>query len=202
MTFWLKDPSVPIETHLNTRNDCHRAQLRINGSIFKASLPFSVCLSLTHTLRIVGSKGIMPFFFPWVSLVFSLHAFFLTFIGTFYASSVWGLPRWHNAKESACQCRRYKRMQFQSLGQEDPLEKEWQPTPVFLLGQSHGLRSLAGYSPQGCVLRHNWGHASSNQEILLVICPFPSTLLHAKDRMENRTCSVSAPGDHRIRWSR
>ena len=31
-------------------------------------------------------------------------------------------------------------MQFQSLGQEDPLEKEWQPTPVFLLGQSHGLK--------------------------------------------------------------
>ena len=29
-------------------------------------------------------------------------------------------------------------MQFQSLGQEDPLEKEWQPTPVFLPGKFHG----------------------------------------------------------------
>ena len=36
-----------------------------------------------------------------------------------------------------------------SLGQEDPLEKEWQPTPVFLPGKSHGQRSLAGYSPWG-----------------------------------------------------
>ena len=27
--------------------------------------------------------------------------------------------------------------QVQSLGQEDPLEKEWQPTPVFLPGKSH-----------------------------------------------------------------
>ena len=35
--------------------------------------------------------------------------------------------------------------QSQSLGQEDPLEKEWQPTPVFLLGESHGQRSLEGY---------------------------------------------------------
>ena len=35
----------------------------------------------------------------------------------------------------------------QSLGQEDPLEKEWQPTPVFLLGESHGQRSLEGYRP-------------------------------------------------------
>ena len=31
-----------------------------------------------------------------------------------------------------------------SLGQEDPLEKGWQPTPVFLPGEFHGQRSLAG----------------------------------------------------------
>ena len=30
---------------------------------------------------------------------------------------------------------------------EDPLEKEWQPTPVFLPGKSLGQRSLVGYSP-------------------------------------------------------
>ena len=35
------------------------------------------------------------------------------------------------------------------LGQEDPLEKGMQPTPIFLLGESHGRRSLAGYSPWG-----------------------------------------------------
>ena len=37
-----------------------------------------------------------------------------------------------------------------SLGWEDPLEKEWLPTPVFLPGEFHGWRSLAGYSPWGC----------------------------------------------------
>ena len=37
-----------------------------------------------------------------------------------------------------------------SLGGEEPLEKEWQPAPVFLPGEFHGQRSLAGYSPQGC----------------------------------------------------
>ena len=36
--------------------------------------------------------------------------------------------------------------QVQSLGWEDPLEKEMEPTPVFLPGKSHGQRSLAGYS--------------------------------------------------------
>ena len=27
--------------------------------------------------------------------------------------------------------------------------RKWQPTPVFLPGESHGQRSLAGYSPRG-----------------------------------------------------
>ena len=27
--------------------------------------------------------------------------------------------------------------------------RKWQPTPVFLSGESHGQRSLAGYSPWG-----------------------------------------------------
>ena len=38
----------------------------------------------------------------------------------------------------------------QSLGQEDPLEKEMATTPVFLPGKYHGQRSLVGYSPRGC----------------------------------------------------
>ena len=42
------------------------------------------------------------------------------------------------------QCRR----PIRSLGQEDPLEK-WEPTPVFLPGEYHGQRRLAGCSPQG-----------------------------------------------------
>ena len=38
---------------------------------------------------------------------------------------------------------------IRSLGREDPLEKEM-GTPVFLPGESHGWRSLVGYSPWGC----------------------------------------------------
>ena len=36
-----------------------------------------------------------------------------------------------------------------SVGQEDPLEKEMQPTPVFLPGESNGQKSLVGYNPWG-----------------------------------------------------
>ena len=35
-----------------------------------------------------------------------------------------------------------------------PRRKKWQPTPVFLPGESHGQRSLAGYSP--------WSHKESD----------------------------------------
>ena len=45
-------------------------------------------------------------------------------------------------------------MGVQSLGQEDPRRRKWQPTPVFLPGKSYGQRSLAGYSP--------WGHKESD----------------------------------------
>ena len=30
-----------------------------------------------------------------------------------------------------------------------PWRRKWQPTPLFLPGESHGWRSLVGYSPQG-----------------------------------------------------
>ena len=35
-------------------------------------------------------------------------------------------------------------------GGKIPWRRAWQPTPVFLPGESHGQRSLAGYSPWGC----------------------------------------------------
>ena len=42
-------------------------------------------------------------------------------------------------------------MWIHSLGQEDPLEKDMATYYlVFLPGESHGQRSLVGYSPWGC----------------------------------------------------
>ena len=42
------------------------------------------------------------------------------------------------------------RDRVQSLSREDPMGTAGHPTPVFLPGDAHGQRSLAGYSPQGC----------------------------------------------------
>ena len=53
----------------------------------------------------------------------------------------------------------------QSRGREDPLEKEWLPTPVFLPGESHEQRSRVGCSPWSCKrVRHDW--ATKQQELI------------------------------------
>ena len=59
----------------------------------------------------------------------------------------YGLPWWLSSKESTCQCRRHR---FDPWVGKIPWRRKWQPTPVFLPGESHGQRSLGGYSP--------WGH--------------------------------------------
>ena len=38
---------------------------------------------------------------------------------------------------------------FDSWVWKIPWRRKWQPTPAFLPGESHGQRSLAGYSPWG-----------------------------------------------------
>ena len=54
-----------------------------------------------------------------------------------------------------------------------PCRRKWQPTPVFLHGESHGERSLAGYSPYVCkelditeVTQHT--HACVNYLVLII----------------------------------
>ena len=60
-----------------------------------------------------------------------------------------GLPRWLSSKESACQCKRHRRLRFNPWVGKIPSGKKWKPTPVFLPEEFHGQRSLVGYSPKG-----------------------------------------------------
>ena len=52
-------------------------------------------------------------------------------------------------KQPACLCRRHKICGLDPWVGKMPLRRVWQPTPVFLPGESHRQRSLVGYSPQG-----------------------------------------------------
>ena len=56
-----------------------------------------------------------------------------------------GLPRriW-------LQCRRHRRLEFKHWVGKISWRREWQPTPVFLPGKSHGQRSLKGYTLWDC----------------------------------------------------
>ena len=103
------------------------------------------------------------------------------------------------------------RVQF--LGQEDPLERKWQPTPVFLPGESHGQRSLVGYSPWGCTESDTTKRLNSNNNIntlnshFIFIsshqCSFPAALFHSGHQVTlvvkspwpplDVTCSQASP---------
>ena len=47
-------------------------------------------------------------------------------------------------------CLQCRRPRFNPWVRKIPCRREWQPTPVFLPGESLGQSSLAGYSPWGC----------------------------------------------------
>ena len=56
-------------------------------------------------------------------------------------------PSGAGGKEPTYQCRRHKKSGFDPWFGTIPWGRKWQPTPGFLPGESHGQRSLAGYSP-------------------------------------------------------
>ena len=68
-------------------------------------------------------------------------------LSLFFPPLLQELPWWLRWERRCLQCRR--------LGCDPgvgkiPWRREWQPTLVFLPGESHGQRSLAGYRPWGC----------------------------------------------------
>ena len=58
-----------------------------------------------------------------------------------------GLPRWLSGKEATCQLRRRR---FKPWVGKSPWRREWQSTPIFLPGKSHGQGSLVGYGSWDC----------------------------------------------------
>ena len=60
-----------------------------------------------------------------------------------------GFPGGTSGKESARQCRRYKKYSLHPWAGKIPRRRKWQPTPVFSPGKPRGQRSLVGNSPQG-----------------------------------------------------
>ena len=71
-----------------------------------------------------------------------------------WASTCMGFPGGASGKEPSHQRRRHQTRGFDLRVGKIPWRRAWQPSPVFLPGESHGERRLAGYSP--------WGHKESD----------------------------------------
>ena len=79
-----------------------------------------------------------------------------------------GFPGDTSGRESACQCGKWKRLGFHPWVGMMPWRRKWLPTPVSLFRESHGQRSLAGYSP--------WAHKESDMtEHVFTALHLPST---------------------------
>ena len=96
----------------------------------------------------------------WLGLEFCVPNLFISDLNRYHSILYWDLifesilhfivPGGASDKEPACQCRKHRRPGFNPWVRKIPWRRKWQPTPVFLPGESHGQRSLVGYSP--------WGH--------------------------------------------
>ena len=64
-------------------------------------------------------------------------------------SSRWALPRWCSGKEYTCQGRRHKRRGFHPWVRKIPWRRAWQPTPVFLPGESPWTEEPCGLQSVG-----------------------------------------------------
>ena len=69
-----------------------------------------------------------------------------------YIWSCWDFTGGSDSKESACSVGD----QVWSLGKTSPLEKRLLCNSVFLPREFYEKRSLSGYSPWGCRVRHDW----------------------------------------------
>ena len=88
-------------------------------------------------------SNILPWRMPWTTVAKSW-----TWLSDFEKNNCitkMSFPGGARVKEHK-RCRRYR---FSLWGGQIPQRKEWLPTPVFSPGESHGQRSLMGYSPWG-----------------------------------------------------
>ena len=73
------------------------------------------------------------------------------------ARNYWVSPRSPGGTSGIEPTRQSRKLSFDPWVGKIPWRGKWQPTPVFLPGESQGQRSLEGYSPWGHRVGHDWG---------------------------------------------
>ena len=96
-----------------------------------------------------------------ITLLFTVHSYL------YYLTHFYGLVQKFWILWASLVAQRLKSLpgmqetRVQTLGRKIPWRRKWQPTPVLLPGESHGGRSLVGYSPWGCRVGHDWATSLS-----------------------------------------
>ena len=102
------------------------------------------CKHLFSSMLTINNKWIQLYLYshqPSASFYVKLFSITITLVTYF--------PGGASGKEPSYQYRIHKRHGFNAWVSNILWRRSWQSTPVFLAGESHGQRSLAGYSPQG-----------------------------------------------------
>jgi len=90
-----------------------------------------------------------------------------------------GLPQWLSGFRICLQCRRHRRLRFDTWVGKIPYRRKWQSTPVLLPGKFHRQRNLAGYSPMGKKELDATKHLhEQTMHISTLLFRFPSHLGH------------------------
>ena len=103
-----------------------------------------------------------------------------------------GLPSCHSDKGFACQCMRCRRCGFNPSIRKIPWRRKQQPTPVFLLRESHGQRSLAGLQRVG----HNWACNKTKLQAALVKVEITKYKLPSSPPLQE---NLGAAGEHGVK---
>ena len=130
-----------------TRDEANICILSNTRLVYWKYLPSSTDLQCQ-----ISALGLSVTFCYFIYLLFVWYHIFLITLLKLYRRVMEpdGLSRWDSGKEPTCWCRSRKRCRFSPWVGKILWRRKWQHTPVSLPGESHGLRSLVGYSPWSC----------------------------------------------------
>ena len=121
--------------------------LLFNLLLLKIFLLSSTIISISDMLPI--QCFLFSLYSTWPIQTLNITAWSLIFLVKFLKYDIHGLPRWHNGKESACQCRRCKRCGFNPWVGKIPWIGNGNSLQYSCPENSHGQRRLVGYSAWG-----------------------------------------------------
>ena len=96
-----------------------------------------------------------------------------------------------SGKQPVCPSRRHKRCEFNPWVGRIPWKRAWWPTPIFLPGESHGQRSLVGYSPWGHRVEHDWSDLATAAADILASINFSVQVFWGRFPMSLGKCKRS-----------